>query len=45
MNGSSRNATYSLGSIVQLTEPSGLSDDEQPALPESALAIVGKSTT
>jgi hypothetical protein len=35
----------SLGSIAQLTEPSGLADDDQPALPESAPAVVGKSTT
>jgi putative transposase len=35
----------SLGSIAQLTEPSGLADDDQPALPEGALAAVGKSTT
>jgi putative transposase len=35
----------SLGSIAQLTEPSGLADDDQPALHEGALAVVGKSTT
>lgn len=36
----------SLGSIAQLhQEPCGLSDDDQPALPEGALAAVGKSTT
>jgi putative transposase len=35
----------SLGSIAQLTEPSGLADDDQPALPQGALAAVGKSTT
>jgi putative transposase len=35
----------SLGSIAQLTEPSGLADDDQPALSEGALAVVGKSTT
>jgi putative transposase len=35
----------SLGSIAQLTEPYGLADDDQPALPDSALAVVGKSTT
>jgi putative transposase len=36
----------SLGSIAQLREePRGLSDDDQPALPEGALAVVGKSTT
>jgi putative transposase len=35
----------SLGSIAQLTEPCGLADDDQPALPEGALAVVGKSTT
>jgi transposase-like protein len=36
----------SLGSIAQLQEePCGLSDDDQPALPEGALAVVRKSTT
>jgi hypothetical protein len=36
----------SLGSIAQLREePYGLSDDDQTALPEGALAAVGKSTT
>jgi putative transposase len=32
---------FSLGSFAQLTEPSGLADDDQPALHEGALAIVG----
>ncbi|MGH3427155.1 MAG: IS256 family transposase, partial [Mycobacteriales bacterium] len=35
----------SLGSIAQLTEPSGLADNDQPALHEGALAAAGKSTT
>ncbi len=35
----------SLGSIAQLTEPSGLADNDQPAPNEGALAVVGKSTT
>ena len=35
----------SLGSIAQLAEPYGLADDDQPALHEGALAVVGKSTT
>jgi transposase-like protein len=35
----------SLGSLAQLQEePCGLSDDDQPALHECALAVVGKST-